>query len=140
MANPNPPRPTISIRPGLTPIGPLPPIRPGHSLQDHHVSVGRPSQNLGHIFNSNAIQHSIGLAKHIGMTNPMPFGLIPKAVKKPLSPNYGMRVRSAIQALQHPTHAGTGSGEKPTVAFGQRVSSAIRTVRDTYGKSSRPLP
>jgi hypothetical protein len=126
-ANPNPPRPSIPVAKAARSVVPTPTtIRNRQPLPP--VSIGRPSQNLAHPLGSQVLKPLPTLASHIRASNPLAFTPIPKVVRHPTSVNYGQRVKAAIQALQRPTHAQPGSGQRPITNWGTRVTAAIRSV------------
>ncbi len=112
----------------LKPARILPPIRPipGRIMGPANSGHGRPSVNLGHILNGRfsptAALHSV-----VGMSNPMPFTVINPETNHG-SNHYGNRVTTALNALTRNGSVGGNPAYKIPVAWGHRVTNAIRQL------------
>lgn len=107
------------------------PLQPRVTLLGPPISQGRPSVNLGHVFNSsiNPLPH---LHSGLGNTNPIPFNILnPRNnVPTPSRPvnSLGNRISTAIAAVVRPSAARQG-GITPTVPYSVRIRQAINNVR-----------
>jgi len=97
------------------------------------ISQGRPSVNLGHVFNSsiNPLAH---LHSGIGNSNPIPYNILnPRnRVHTPATPvnNLGHRISTAISAVARPNAGRLTFVPISAIPFSVRIRNAINQVRN----------